>query len=115
MLEILAMRGIIGQSGEVPFRTQLVSTMSSEIIKDILQFFDVVALISIIFLTGAAFQRLRNVEAFIKNHKIFHDKVVQLEIEYDNLTERVTHVKADIREIRKRCFELHSEKHTSRS
>ena len=107
--------GIISKGGETPLRTRSASTMSSEILKEVLQLFDVVALISIIFLTGAAFQRLRSVEAFIKNHKIFHDKVIELETEYDNLTERVDHARADIREIRKRCFDIQCDKNIPKS
>jgi len=71
------------------------------------QLFDVLALISIIFLTGAAFQRLKTVEDFVKNHKVFHEKVIQLEVARIELERELGKLNGEFERFRDKCDEKH--------
>lgn len=76
-------------------------------IDDVVQWLKVVdtfAILGIIFLTGAAFQRLKNLEEFIKNHKAFHDKVIRNEERICELAADIAELKADVRQLGERII-----------
>ncbi len=78
-------------------------------LKEILQVVNSAALVTAIFLIGAANQRLKSVEEWIKSHKVDSAKVDVLKNKVENLNEQGKELRRSIEKVRERCFELHNE------
>ena len=84
-----------------------------EHILTIYQFIDVGALVTLIFLVGGSYQRLKIIESFVRNHKAFHQRVMILESRSSETKHSIERIEHGLQQIEKRCFELHRSRRNS--